>query len=78
VVQVLVEGGARVAADIHRQRLVDQYVVHLAPALMGGDDGAAVMAGLGAATIAEAWRGRIVSVQRLGEDLEVVLEPQRS
>lgn len=77
VVQVLVEGGARVAADMHRQRLVDQYVVHLAPALMGGDDGAAVMAGLGAATIADAWRGRIVSVQRLGDDLEVVLEPQR-
>lgn len=78
VLQVLVEGGARVAADFHRSRLVDQYVVHLAPALMGGDDGMAVMAGLGAATIGDAWRGRIVSAQRLGQDLEVVLEPQRS
>ena len=76
VLQVLVEGGARVAADFHRARLVDRYVLHLAPAIMGGDDGAAVFAGPGAATIADVWRGRTVAVRALGDDLEVVLEPQ--
>lgn len=75
VVQLLVEGGAKVAHDLHAARLVDRYVLYLAPALLGGDDGRPVFDGYGAATIAEAWRGRIVSVEQLGEDLRVELAP---
>jgi diaminohydroxyphosphoribosylaminopyrimidine deaminase/5-amino-6-(5-phosphoribosylamino)uracil reductase len=73
VLQVLVEGGGDVAGRFHRGGLVDEYVVYLAPALLGGDDGRAMFAGPGAATMAEAWRGRFASVDRLGEDLRVVL-----
>ena len=76
VLQVLVEGGARVAADFHRERLVDRYVVHLAPALMGGDDGVPLFAGPGAATMAEVWRGRTVSIRTIGNDVEIVLDRQ--
>jgi diaminohydroxyphosphoribosylaminopyrimidine deaminase/5-amino-6-(5-phosphoribosylamino)uracil reductase len=76
VLQVLVEGGATVAGEFHRQGLVDRYVLHLAPALMGGCDGAALFAGAGSATIAEAWRGRIVQLRRLGADVEIVLQPE--
>jgi diaminohydroxyphosphoribosylaminopyrimidine deaminase/5-amino-6-(5-phosphoribosylamino)uracil reductase len=75
VIQVLVEGGAHVAAEFHHQRLVNRYVLYLAPALMGGDDGTALLSGPGAATIADVWRGRIVAVRQLGHDLEVTLEP---
>lgn len=78
VLQVLVEGGATVAASFHRERLVDRYVFHLAPALMGGDDGTAMLRGLGAATMAEVWRGRIVSVRMLGSDLEIELVPHQA
>jgi hypothetical protein len=42
---------------------------------MGGDDGRAVLSGLGAPTIAELWRGRITAVRRLGADLEIELVP---
>ena len=59
VVQLLVEGGARVAASFHRSGLVDQYVLYLAPALLGGDDGVPLFAGPGAPSLAGAWRGRI-------------------
>jgi hypothetical protein len=38
---------------------------------MGGDDGRALFAGAGAVTIDDVWRGRIVSVERLGDDLRV-------
>jgi diaminohydroxyphosphoribosylaminopyrimidine deaminase / 5-amino-6-(5-phosphoribosylamino)uracil reductase len=69
--QVLVEGGARVAHDFHAAGLVDRYVFYVAPALSGGDDGRPVFAGAGAATMNEFWRGRLVSVERLGEDLRV-------
>ncbi|MGH9125716.1 MAG: bifunctional diaminohydroxyphosphoribosylaminopyrimidine deaminase/5-amino-6-(5-phosphoribosylamino)uracil reductase RibD [Acidimicrobiales bacterium] len=75
VVQLLVEGGARVAHDFHVQGLVDRYVVYLAPAFFGGDDGRALFAGPGAATIKGLWRGRIVSVAQLGEDVRIEVAP---
>lgn len=71
VLQVLVEGGPTVAAGFHAAGLVDRYVFYLAPALLGGDDGRPVLAGPGAATMASAWRGRIVELARLGDDLRV-------
>jgi len=75
VLQLLVEGGARVAADFHRQGLVDRYVFHLAPAIAGGDDAPGVFTGAAAASIADMWRGSVVSVQQLGDDVEIVVEP---
>ncbi|MGH9094251.1 MAG: RibD family protein, partial [Acidimicrobiales bacterium] len=75
VVQLLVEGGAHVAAGFHRQGLVDRYVLYLAPALLGGDDGIPLFAGPGASTMAEVWRGRMVGVDRLGPDLRLDIVP---
>ena len=75
VLQLLVEGGARVAADFHRLGLVNRYVFHLAPAIAGGDDAPGVFAGAAAASIADMWRGSVVSVQQLGDDVEIVVEP---
>ncbi len=69
--QVLVEGGAHVAHDFHEAGLVDRYVFYLAPALAGGDDARPVFSGPGAAAITGFWRGRLVSVERLGDDLRV-------
>ena len=75
VVQAMVEGGATVAGDFHRAGLVDRYVLYLAPAFFGGDDARPLFAGAGAPTIADVWRGRIVSVERLGDDLRVECSP---
>src|SRR5436190_1178282 len=74
VLQLLVEGGATVAHDFHQAGLVDRYVVYLAPALMGGDDGRGVFAGPGARSMAHVWRGRIVSVTILGDDVRIDVE----
>jgi diaminohydroxyphosphoribosylaminopyrimidine deaminase/5-amino-6-(5-phosphoribosylamino)uracil reductase len=70
-VQLLVEGGAAVAHAFHAAGLVDRYVVYVAPALFGGDDARGLFAGPGAPTIDDVWRGRIVSVERVGEDLRI-------
>ena len=75
VLQAMVEGGATVAGEFHRAGLVDRYVLYLAPALFGGDDARPLFAGPGAPTIADVWRGRIVSVQRLCDDLRVECSP---
>ena len=75
IVSLLVEGGPRVAHSFHAAGLVDRYVVYLAPALMGGADGRPVLDGPGAATMADVWRGRVVSVEQVGADLRVEVEP---
>lgn len=75
IIQVLVEGGATVAADFHRQGLVDRYSLYLAPALFGGSDGRGLFTGQGAATIGDVWRGEIIGTERLGPDLRVDLAP---
>jgi len=43
----------------------------LAPVFFGGDDARPLFAGHGAGTIADVWKGRLLSVERLGEDLRV-------
>ena len=77
VVDLLVEGGPRVAAAFHENGLVDEYIFYLAPALMGGDDGAPVFQGLGSATMADIWRGRIQNLRQVGPDLRIDMRPQR-
>jgi diaminohydroxyphosphoribosylaminopyrimidine deaminase/5-amino-6-(5-phosphoribosylamino)uracil reductase len=73
VVQAVVEGGPTVAGAFHRAGLVDRYVIYLAPALFGGDDGRPLFAGPGAPTIDEVWRGRIATIERLGDDVKLEL-----
>ena len=75
VLQVLLEGGARVAHDFHARGLVDRYVLYLAPALFGGDDARPMFAGPGVATITDLWRGEVRSVTSLGGDIRVELAP---
>ena len=77
VLQVLVEGGADVAGRFHRAGLVDRYVVYVAPAVLGGDDGRGLLAGAGAPTMADVWRGRTALVVRLGEDVRIDVVPHR-
>jgi diaminohydroxyphosphoribosylaminopyrimidine deaminase/5-amino-6-(5-phosphoribosylamino)uracil reductase len=75
ILQVLVEGGPTVAHDFHTSGLVDRYVIYLAPALLGGSDGRPVFEGAGAPKIDRLWRGRLLSAERLGEDLRIELAP---
>ena len=64
-------GGRPGGHAFHEARLVDRYVLYLAPAIAGGDDGPGLFAGPGARTIDDLWRGTLVSVERLGEDLRL-------
>jgi diaminohydroxyphosphoribosylaminopyrimidine deaminase / 5-amino-6-(5-phosphoribosylamino)uracil reductase len=75
VLQLLVEGGASVAHAFHVAGLVDRYVLYVAPALFGGDDARGLFAGSGAGSIDAVWRGRIVELRRVGDDLRIDVEP---
>ncbi len=73
VLQVLVEGGPRVAHEFHTAGLVDRYVLYLAPALFGGSDAVPLFDGPGAATMADLWRGRLRSLTSLDGDVRLEL-----
>lgn len=111
VVELLVEGGAHVAAAFHRAGLVNEYVLYVAAALMGGgtpllgdlaqrdtERGGTERGGTegeGAATqspparspdvspdvnppatsIEQLWRGTLVDVAKLGNDVRLVFRP---
>jgi diaminohydroxyphosphoribosylaminopyrimidine deaminase/5-amino-6-(5-phosphoribosylamino)uracil reductase len=74
VLQLLVEGGPSVHREFVARGLVDRFVIYVAPALFGGDDGHPVLRGAGAPTIEALSRGRFVSSRRVGEDLRVEVE----
>lgn len=78
IVQLLVEGGATVAASILRDGLADRIVVYLAPALFGGDDALGMFRGPGAPTIDDVRRFRFASIRPLGDDLRLDLVPVTS
>jgi diaminohydroxyphosphoribosylaminopyrimidine deaminase/5-amino-6-(5-phosphoribosylamino)uracil reductase len=74
VLQLMVEGGATVAKAFHEAGLVDRYVLYMAPAIFGGDDALSLFSGKGAPTLGDLWRGRIVDVARVGDDLRLEIE----
>lgn len=76
IVQLLVEGGAKVAGEFHRAGLVDRYIFYLAPALFGGDDAKGLFEGAGSWDIGDVWRGEFVSIDRVGADLRIEIAPR--
>lgn len=73
VVQLMIEGGAAVAGAFHAAGLVNQYVLYLAPALMGGGGGLPMLGGSGTPTISKLPRGRFDQVRFVGDDLRIDL-----
>ena len=75
VLQLMVEGGAGVVGSFHTADLVDRYVLYVAPALFGGADARSAIDTPTAPTIADIWRGRFDTVERVGDDLRIELVP---
>lgn len=71
--RVLVEGGPTLATALVAAGLVDEYLIYLAPTLLGGDRLALGDIGVGA--IADARKLRITGVERLGDDILILALP---
>ena len=74
--EVLVEAGPTLVGSFVSHRLWDQWVVYLAPALMGKD--ARPVAEVQIQSMAERVRARVASVTSMGSDIRIVLEPIRA
>jgi diaminohydroxyphosphoribosylaminopyrimidine deaminase/5-amino-6-(5-phosphoribosylamino)uracil reductase len=71
--RVFVEGGPTLASAFVRAGLVDEYLVYLAPTLLGGDRLA--LGDIGVAGIDEQRRLRIGQLLRLGDDILLIAQP---
>ncbi len=68
IVSLLVEGGADLAAQLLRERLVQKLLLFIAPSLIGGD-GKPMIASLGVARLSRAPKLTAVQTRRVGDDL---------
>jgi diaminohydroxyphosphoribosylaminopyrimidine deaminase/5-amino-6-(5-phosphoribosylamino)uracil reductase len=68
--RVFVEGGPVVASALIAAGLVDEYLVYLAPTLLGGARTA--IGDIGVTTIGEQRRLSITTIERLGDDILVI------
>ena len=75
ILSLLVEGGANVAGQFHAAGLVDEYVAYLAPSIMGDIGTTGLFAGVTTTTIEQMFRCVISDVQRLGDDIKIVMHP---
>jgi len=71
--RVFVEGGPTLASAFVAAGLVDEYLIYLAPTLLGGPRTA--LGDIGVATIGDQRRLRITAVEELGDDLLLVARP---
>ncbi|MBC7724009.1 MAG: bifunctional diaminohydroxyphosphoribosylaminopyrimidine deaminase/5-amino-6-(5-phosphoribosylamino)uracil reductase RibD [Burkholderiaceae bacterium] len=71
---VLIEGGPTLASAAIAAGLVDEYLLYLAPALLGG--GGVAIGDIGIGTVGDARRLRFDSVDLLGGDLLVTASPE--
>ena len=71
-----VEGGPTLASAFVREGLVDEYLVYLAPKLLGGDRLA--VGDLGITSIADARELRILSIEQLGDDIMITARPEEA
>ena len=73
VIQLMVEGGPRVATSFHNEQLINQYILHLAPIIAGGSESTNALAA--STDMSSMMNGHIVSTQVLDNDIEIILEP---
>jgi diaminohydroxyphosphoribosylaminopyrimidine deaminase/5-amino-6-(5-phosphoribosylamino)uracil reductase len=72
--RAFIEGGPTLASAFVRAGVVDEYLIYLAPTLLGGTRLA--LGDIGVTTIEQQRRLRIQNVDRHGDDILVVLRPQ--
>ena len=75
VLHAVCEGGGRLASDLVRRRLVDEYVLFYGASFLGGGRTAAALAGAGW-PLAGRPRLEVIEVERIGNDIMVRARPE--
>ena len=75
ITSVLVEGGSELAGSLLDERLVNRFVLFLAPILIGGKEAPTIAGGKGVAHLRDALRLDHLTLRRLGPDLLITAYP---
>lgn len=75
---VLCEGGGTLALSLLEKGLVDVFMLHIAPLVLGDNEARPLFTGHSPLTMAEALRLRISDTRMCGQDLHLTLRPQPS
>ncbi len=73
---ILVEGGTEVAGSFCDAHLVDKVTFLAAPVIIGGPNAPYAIGGAGAASLKNAPRIKDISIERLGDDIEITGYPE--
>jgi len=74
LVYVLAEGGAKLAASLIQEDMVDRLVLFVAPKLLGDPKAIPMVEDLGVRALCEAKRFRIEALKKVGEDVLLTLK----
>lgn len=78
ITHLLVEGGGNVNASFLRSGFIDQYIVYIAPKVLGGKNSITPFTGSDVETIDLASQLEFDEVTRIGEDLRIVAYPKKA
>jgi len=75
--RTLCEGGGQLALSLARQDLVDEFVLYLAPRVLGDAEGKSLFAGGAVQSMDETLNFRLAVAASCGEDLKLTYKPRR-
>jgi len=73
----LCEGGGHLGLSLCRQNLVDEFVLYLAPRVLGDGEGKSLFAGEAVQSMDQALPFRLAHTSSCGEDLKLTYKPRR-
>jgi diaminohydroxyphosphoribosylaminopyrimidine deaminase/5-amino-6-(5-phosphoribosylamino)uracil reductase len=76
--RTLCEGGGHLGLSLCRQGLVDEFVLYLAPRVLGDDKGKSLFAGEAVQSMDQALPFRLAHAVSCGEDLKLTYKPRRA
>lgn len=74
---ILLEGGSRLAGDMLKQSLIDEYVVFIAPKILGSD-GFAPFALLGITSMDNSFKLKFGQIAHIGQDVVIHAYPEKA
>lgn len=75
ITDLVVEGGAAMNASFLRQRLIDKFIVYIAPKVLGGQHSKTPFAGEDVEFIQSSLNVQFDSVEKIGDDLCIIAYP---
>jgi len=76
--RTLCEGGGQLALSLARQNLVDEFVLYLAPRVLGDAEGKSLFAGEAVQSMEQALPFRLAHAASCGDDLKLTYKPRRN